>query len=367
MSVAATMGKPESSGRLQAKDESVALEDLHRLGCTDGLPVVIPTTERVERMVLALGDPPDLSLGAMGPNSGDCTVEKLAAAAVMAGCLPDYAPVVRAAVMAILDPVFDLTEVQVTTHSISPFLIVNGPARELCGPIASGTGALGPGHRANASIGRAVRLAMINIGGGRPGISDMSLLGHPGKFTACLAEAEEESPFPPLHTSRGFREDQSVVTVIGTEAPHSVLCAQDTDNPKSGEGILTSLARMLAGIGTNNALARGGQAAVILTPDHANLLHGQGFTRESIAAGIHARAVVNGAQLNETALPAEPLAPDEEFPAFASPEDILVLVAGGGGLYSYVLPTWSAGPHLNRAISKEIVLGEACDLPGAPL
>lgn len=365
MSVAPSLETPEASGRLQAKDEAAALEELHRLGCTDGLPVVIPTTERVERMVLALGDAPDLSLGTMGPNMGACTVEKLAVAAVMAGCLPEHAPVVRAAVMAILDPAFDLTEVQVTTHSTTPLLIVNGPARELCGPIASGSGALGPGHRANASIGRAVRLAMINIGGGRPGISDMSLLGHPGKFTYCLAESEEESPFPPLHTSRGFTPDQSAVTVIGAEAPHSTVCTLDTDNPRAGEGVLTSLANMLAAIGTNNALAREGQAVVILTPDHANLLHGQGYTRESIAAGICERAVVTGAQLMASQLPKEPIEPDAKFSCFTSPEEILVMVAGGNGLYSYVLPTWSGGPHRNRAISKEIVLGEACDLPGA--
>ena len=146
----------------------------------------------------------DLVLGEMGPNLGVCTVEKLAIAAVMAGCTPDHVPVVVAAARAVMDPVFDLTEVQATTHAISPLVIVNGPARQACGGVHGGFGALGPGHRANASIGRALRLAMINIGGGRSGTADMALLGHPGKFTFCLAEDEEESPFPPLHTSRGY-------------------------------------------------------------------------------------------------------------------------------------------------------------------
>jgi hypothetical protein len=366
MNAAAQAHRP---ARLRAEDEAAALEDLHRMGCTDGLPVVIPTPARVERMVLALGDDADLSLGAMGPNLGACTVEKLATAAVMAGCLPDYAPVVRAAALAILDPVFDLTEVQSTTHSIAPLFIVNGPARELCGPIASGTGALGPGHRANASIGRALRLAMINIGGGRPGISDMALLGHPGKFSFCMAEAEEASPFPPLHTTRGFEAEQSVVTVIGTESPHSVVI-ENFGDPTSGERLLRSLASTLARIGNNNSLMGAstgstGQVAVVLNPEHADTLHRQGYTRESVAAGIVEHAIVSRAQLRNAMGPAHRIEPGSEFPCFQSPDDLLIVVAGGGGMYSAVLPSWGGGPHANRAVSKEIVLDAACDVPNA--
>ena len=165
---------------LNASDEAEALEDLHRRGLTDGLPVIIPTPARVTRMVLASGFDADMVLGTMGPGHGIATIEKVAVAAVMSGCLPDYMPVVLAAVKAVIDPIFDLTEMQATTHCTAPLIIVNGPARHTCGPISSGYGALGPGHRANASIGRALRLAMINIGGGRPGTSDMALLGHPG-------------------------------------------------------------------------------------------------------------------------------------------------------------------------------------------
>ena len=191
------------SALFTADDEVAALERLHELGCTDGLPVVIPTPERVERMVLAIGHPPETSLGVMGPLQGMCTAEKLATAAVMAGCLPDHMPIVVAAVLAMLDPQFDLAEMQGTTHATAPPIIVNGPARAMCG--VARYGALGPGHRANASIGRAIRLAMINIGGARPGTSDMALLGHGGKFGQCLGEDEAHSPFTPLHTSRGRR------------------------------------------------------------------------------------------------------------------------------------------------------------------
>ena len=157
-----------------------------------------------------------------------------------------------------MDERFDLTEMQATTHCTAPLIIVNGRARMDHGPIASGFGALGPGYRANASIGRALRLAMINIGGGRPGISDMALLGHPGKFTYCLAEDEENSPFEPLSTWLGFADEQSVVTVVGAEAPQSVLFISDADRPDNAKLLLSFLAAGFTRPGTNNSVLRGG-------------------------------------------------------------------------------------------------------------
>jgi len=352
-----------TAGRLLAQDEADALEQLHRLGCTDGLPVVVPTPDRVERMVLATGYDADLVLGEMGPNLGECTVEKLAIAAVMAGCTSDHVPVVVAAARAVMDPTFDLTEVQATTHAIAPFVVVNGPVRRFSG-LHGGFGAAGPGHRANASIGRALRLAMINIGGGRSGTADMALLGHPGKFTFCLAEDEEESPFPPLHTSRGMLAEQSAVTVLGTDAPHSVIGITDADDPASADRLLTSLAAAFASVATNNAVAGGGQAAVILNPDHAAALAAFGHTRESIAAAIAERAVNTGATLNAAAS-GRPRAADARYPCFTDAADVLVLVAGGGGLYSVALPSWCAGPHKNRAVTVEVEVDQACEIPGA--
>ena len=136
------------SAYLEAADEMSALERLHELGCTDGLPIIVPTPDRVARMVLASGLEADMVLGIMGPGNGTATVEKVAVAAVMAGCLADSMPLVVAAVKAVMEPEFDLTEMQATTHCTAPLIIVNGPARHSCGPIASGYGALGPGHRA---------------------------------------------------------------------------------------------------------------------------------------------------------------------------------------------------------------------------
>ncbi len=355
-----------ADGRLRAADESTALEQLHELECTDGLPVVIPTEERVERFVVAAGLPGDVSLGAMGPNLGAATVEKVAACAVMAGCLPDYFPVVLAAVQAAMDPAFDLTELQATTHCLAPLIIVNGPARWSCGPIASGFGALGPGFRANASIGRALRLCMINIGGARPGTSDMALLGHPGKFTFCLAEDEESSPFEPLHVARGFAAEDSTVTLVGTEAPHSVIFVGDADDPTAPERLLSTLALTLANVGSNNAHFGRGTAVVVLNPDHIGVLAKAGFDRAKVAEALCERAV-NPRGLLHSLNPSMVRGgdPDDPVRAFRRSEDLVIIAGGGSGLYSMVMPSWGAGPHANPSVTAKVELDQACAIPGA--
>ncbi len=347
-----------------ADDETHALEALHAAGQTDGLPVVIPTPERVARMVLATGLDGDLSLGAVGPNLGAATIEKICIAAVMAGCLPDHVPVVLAAVTAVCDERLDTTEWQATTHAISPLIIVNGPARHGCGAIASSFGALGPGHRANASIGRALRLVLHNIGGARPGVSDMALLGHGAKFGAVLAEGEEESPWPPLHTSLGFSADDSTATVVGTEPPHSVMSVGDADDPNAPDRLLNSLATTIANVGSNNAYFRRGTVVVALNPDHARALATAGHDRASIQRALHERAVNPWTRLralNPTF--AGPGTDDTVIRATARPEDVLVIVAGGGGIYSAVFPSWGAGPHGNPAVTVRIDLDQACEVP----
>jgi len=349
---------------ISAIDEADAVEQLHAMGCTDGLPVVVPTPERVARMVLATGYDADMVLGDMGPNMGSCTLEKLATAAVMAGCLPDHAPVVVAAARAVIDPQFDLTEMQATTHSTAPLIIVNGPARDWCGGIHGGFGALGPGYRANATIGRALRLAMINIGGGRSGTSDMALMGHPGKFTMCLAEDEHASPFAPLHTRLGFEATQSTVTVMGADAPHSVMGVVDADDPTCVDRLLRSFAMGFANVTTNNVALSGGQAALALNPDHAGFLADAGLTVEQIRDRVVAESQVRGDEFGRSAgYMGKAPNPENSYQCFRSNEDLLVFVAGGGGLYSVVFPTWCAGPHKNRAVTVEIEVGQACVIP----
>lgn len=352
------------STRITAEDETEALEALHAAGHTDGLPVVIPTAERVERMVVASGFDADLSLGNVGPNLGVATVEKVCIAAVMAGCLPDHLPVLISAVQAICDERLDTTEWQSTTHAISPLIIVNGPARMACGNIASGFGALGPGFRANASIGRAVRLVLTNIGGARAGVSDMALLGHGAKFSAVLGEAEEGSPWPPLHTSLGFAIDDSAATVVGTEPPHSVMSVGDADDPTAPDRLLNSLAATIANVGSNNAYFRRGTVVVALNPDHALALAQAGHDRASIQRELHERAT-NPLRRLQALNPtfAGSGSPDTVVKATQTPEHILVIVAGGGGIYSAVFPSWGAGPHANPAVTVPVIVDQACAVP----
>ena len=353
---------------LSATSENDALEQLHVMGCTDGLPVVIPTADRVFRMALASGLDPDLHLGVMGPAYGVATVEKVATAAVMAGCIPDHFPVVVAAIRAICKPEFDLTEVQATTHCTTPFTIVCGPAREACGGVASGFGALGPGHRANASIGRAIRMAMINIGGGRPGESDMSLHGHPGKFTYCMAEDSLNSPFPDLHTSFGYSADQSAVVVTGAEAPHSVLFAGDADDPESINRFLDLLAMIMANPGSNNVHLTGGSVVVIMNPDHGRVIQHAGLTREDMQAELASRASISMGTLRRIGAPfaARHTDKDDEdlIHVLRDPSRIVLFQGGGNGLYSMVMPSWCAGPHGNTVVHAEVELDQTCEVPG---
>jgi hypothetical protein len=358
------------SARIHGRTEDELREKLYREKMTDGLPVVLPTPERVEEMLSAAaiaGYDRDLVLGEIGPNMGQAMIEKVAINAVMAGCLPDHLPVVIAAVMALCDPTMDTSEFAVTTHQTAPLLIVNGPAVQEA-KIACGFGALGFGHRANLSIGRAVRLCLINLGGLWPGESAMSLLSQPGSIAYCLGEDEAASPFPPLHTSLGFKADTSVVTVACVGAPISVLAAPSPDDSTSwADRILTLLAATIAGLGNNNT--SGGLNAtvvVVLNPDHARALHVEGYTREKIVAEIIKRAVNPAGLLWRLRGAPPPPNPDAPIPAISSPDKLLVLVAGGPGIYSTVMVPWGGGPHSNARVSREIVFSDACEVELAP-
>jgi hypothetical protein len=357
------------SALISGRSEDELQETLWRLKATDGLPVVLPTPERVEAMLemaSLAGFDRDLVLGEVGPNLGQATVEKVAINAVMAGCKPDHLPVVIAAVMALCDPRMDTTEFQVTTHPVAPLLIVNGPAVKEAG-IASGFGALGYGHRANLCIGRAVRLCLINLGGVWPGESAMSLLGQAGSIAYCLGEDEAASPFPPLHTSLGFAPETSAVTVACVGAPVSVLCPPSADESPMADRLLTLLASYIGNIAHNNASGLHGSVVVVLSPDHARALHLEGYGREEITAELVKRAGNPAglvAQLRGGAPAKDPAAFQ---PAIGGPEKLLVLVAGGPGVYSTVMTSWGGGPHGNAHASREIVFYDACEVELAPI
>jgi len=347
----------------EARDEEAALESLHKAGMTDGLPVVIPTRQRVEDMIISSGMEGDVVLGIMGPGQGAATIEAVAANAVMAGCLPEHFPVVVAAIRAVADPLFDLTEVQVTTHPVTPLIMVNGPARHQCG-LNWGTGSFGPGFRANASIGRAVRLAMMNIGGGRAGVCDMAVYGTPAKFTFCGAENEEESPFPPLHVSRGFKPEQSAVTVVPTEGPHSVVCVPVPEELREREADIwvSLIGAAIGNLGSNTTYVERGNIMVILNPLLANVFAGKGYTREKLAERFTAGSRHKRGYLRSFNPGFLPPGREDEI-VERDPATILIAVSGGGGHYCMVCPTIGVSPHNSTAVSKEIMLDTYCALP----
>src|SRR3990172_11493377 len=190
-------------------------------GVTDGLPVVPPTRERVEGMLAGTRRGPDELLGEMPPNYGRLSVEKAAINAVMAGCRPEYLPVVLAAAECACDSAFNLHGMSTSTHFAAPLIVVNGPVRARIG-LNSSFGVFGPGYRANPTIRPALRLCMINVGGARPGEASMSTFGRRGLYTCCIAEHEEASPWPPCHAGRGLDPVTSAVTLFAGEAPHGI-------------------------------------------------------------------------------------------------------------------------------------------------
>jgi hypothetical protein len=210
---------PELAAAMSAPAGTDGIEEMFERGWTDGLPVVPPTPDRVEAMLR--GCDAGVSLGLVPPDMGEATLERVAACAVLAGCRPAYFPVVVAAAQAALDPAFNLHGQAVTTQPAGQLVVVNGPVREAIG-LNSGMGALGPGFRANLTIGRALRLLVTLTGGGMPGQLDRATQGQMGKVGFCVAEDEEVSPWEPLHVERGFQPGQSVVTLIGSDAPLSI-------------------------------------------------------------------------------------------------------------------------------------------------
>ena len=320
-------------------------------GWGDGLPVVPPTPDRVEKMLGGLGLPPGTELGVMPPRQGVVTAETLAVNAVMAGCLPAYMPVLAAAVRAALDPAFSLHAIQATTHPAAPLILVNGPiAGEL--EINGGCGCFGPGRRANATIGRALRLVLLHAGGAIPGVLDRSTQGSPAKYAFCIAENEAESPWPPFHAERGFARDESAVTLVAAEGPHNVNDHVSHD----AEGLLATIADTMAVMGSNNFYLRG-EVMVVLGPEHADTLAGGGLSKADARRALHERARKSVRELRRGGMwgmrdwppELEARAGDDAalIPLVDRPGDILVVVAGGAGKHSAYLPTF--GP--TRAVT----------------
>ena len=311
----------------------------------DGLPIVPPTEERVGTMLG--GAAAQRSLGAMPPLWRQATLEKLAVNAVMAGCEPSYFPVIVAAVQAMLDPSFNLYGVQATTHPVAPLLIVHGPAAHELG-VHAGSGCFGPGFRANATIGRAIRLIMLNVGGAWPGRYDMATQGSPAKFSYCIAE-RDDVPWGPLHADRA-------VTVFGGEPPHNVNDHVST----TAAGILATVADTAVSLGSNVGwYFSQSQLLIVLGPEHARTIAGDGFSRADVQRFVfeHARLPLRTLKLGgmwgiqDWPRWMHAVTDDDALlPQVPSPEDVMVIVAGGPGKHSAVVPNCT----FSRAVTRPI-------------
>src|ERR671918_220408 len=254
-------------------------------GWTDGLPIVPPTEAPVREAPRWTDRDPRDVIGILPPRQGEATIEKIAINAVMAGCRPEYLPVVLAAVEALADPLFNLDSVQATTHPVAPLLVVNGPIARAIG-LQAGYNAFGQGFRANVTIGRAVRLVLMNIGGGLPGSGDRATQGSPAKIAYCVAENEAESPWEPLHVEAGLPADTSTVTAFGAEGPHNI---QDHFS-NTALGVLSTVAGAMGQAGSNNLLGRG-WPLLSLGPEHAATIAKEGYTKQQVKEFLfeHAR------------------------------------------------------------------------------
>ncbi|MBI2909568.1 MAG: hypothetical protein HYX92_18150 [Chloroflexi bacterium] len=290
-------------------------------GWTDGLPVIPPTEERVREMVG--GRVPGELIAKVPPRSGLATVETIAVNAVMAGCLPEYLPVIIAGVRAMCEPVFKLDGIQPTTNPAGPGLIVNGPIRQRI-DLNCGGNALGPGRRANATIGRAIRLILLNIGGGTPQMVDKATLGYPGKYTFCLGENEEDSPWEPLHVERGFKPQESTVTMISAAGITNANCS----NSDAGE-VLRILANSLARWGSNDMIYCSAQPALLFSPSRAKLLASQGYSRQAVKEYLWENTAIPASELPYKTRPRGSAWKDGDIARpVSSPDDIIIAVAG---------------------------------------
>jgi hypothetical protein len=348
-------------------DPDALLAWVESQGWGDGLPVIPPTEARVQAMLEATPLPPGHVVGVVEPRRGEATVEKIAVNAVLAGCRSDYFPAVLAAVAAICEPRFNLYALNTTTCCATPALMVNGPARRTLG-IECGYSCLGQNGRANATIGRALRLVMRNVGGAIPGAVSKSVFGQPGRVSLCFGEWEEKSPWEPFHVRRGFRADENVVTAA---------CATGTQDiadifAESGEELVWVLAHSVDWIGNNKVLVAQdkGDMLLLLCPDFAHKIARDGITVPQLQQMLlewtrtpierwHRRHWPKLEKLGYVEGNVVPLA--------AGPEQFLIAVAGGESGHHAVYfctfgLTWSVSKAFRLGEASEA--GEVCELPG---
>ena len=338
----------------QEQSEDVILETIEECferGWTDGLPVVPPTPAGLERMLRGTRRDPKEVIAILPPKSGVLTVENIALNALMAGCKPEYMPVVLAAAEAIADPVFNITATAISTWGRAPLMVVNGAIRHKLG-INSRSNVFGPGWRANATIGRTVRLLMRNVGGALPGELDRATLGHPGKYAYCIGEDEEHSPWEPLHVQRGFASEASVVTVFNCGGPHQFGL------PRGGaETILNYLTDFLRSV---TLFGRGGAAdlTIVFDEEQRRILGDAGYSKPDVQKFIFENTWRTAGEIRAAGshfLPDDSELPDDEKCRLYQSEDaIYIIAAGAGNRFGAFMPTSRSEPGVRGPVSRQI-------------
>ncbi|MEM6962232.1 MAG: TlpA family protein disulfide reductase [Myxococcota bacterium] len=363
---ASASGNPLRARKIEIASSDDVAEFMFDQGFSDGLPLVPPTPERVMRMLRGTHRGAQDVIAEMPPHMGVATVEKVAINAVMAGCKPEYLPVVIAAIEAACTDEFNIHGVMATTMGATPVMVVNGPIRKQIG-MNDGLGALGAGNRANATIGRAVRLAIRNIGGAKPGDTERSTLSNPMKFTMCFAEREERSPWEPLHVERGFERSDSVVTLFAMTGGPVHIVDQESREP---DQIAGSLGMGLEGVFLPKLGSLPVDTLLIVCPEHIDtLVSGGEYTKARLRARIQdvTKRPLSSMVADDRSgagLPADKAAAMDkaalarQVPKFASDEYIHLVVAGSdAGKFSSAFHGWATGEIGSVSVSRKIELG----------
>ena len=345
---------PERAALVECADDFDAINKLYReRRWSDGLPIVPPTVERVERMLRHARRAREDVVARIAPGFGAASVERIAINAVLAGCDPEYMPALIAAVEAVTDPEFNLQGIQATTNPVAVWVIVNGPLAQELGVNAT-FNCIGEGAWANATLGRALRLILRNIGGALPGEMDRATQGQPGKFTFCCAENEAENPWEPLHVERGFSRDQSTVTVVGAEG---------TMNMNTHAKDVVDLLRVIAETmvhPASNEYCHGGEPWLMISPEHADIMKRGGLSKADVKARLWeltkmpARHMAAKDLLRVKSSRTEELGeigPATILTIAHKPEDICIMVAGGPGTHSVYVPCFGNSRAITRAIA----------------
>jgi hypothetical protein len=341
--------------RIEIAAQEDDLEACFRRGWTDGLPVVPPTEKRVRRMLQGSQRATDEIVGIIPPNQVPCTVEKVAINAVMAGCQPEYLPVVLAAVEAACMDAFCMHGLLATTYFSGPVVIVNGPIAKAIG-MNAGLNVFGQGNRANATIGRSLQLVVRNVGGGRPGGVDRATFGNPGKYTFCFAEDEEGSPWESLAVERGFKAGASTVTLFAGDGVQAIM----DQRSRTPESLSRTYANSLKTV-AHSKIFMVADAVLVVSPEHARVFRKAGWTKQRLRQEIDeilktpGSEIIRGAQDIAEGMPE--IFAEVDVTKFR-PGGLHIVHAGGkAGMFSAIIGGWVAsGPIGSQSVTKEIAL-----------